>query len=805
MNAVADVSWRTFAGVFLICLATIMDEILLTRIFSVTMYYHFAFGAISLVMFGMTVGALHVYQHPDTYSHLNAKQYMARSCLKFAVSAVVSVCIHMLVPFASKPVFAMLWILFSYCLLSVPFYFSGICVCLALTQFPRKASSLYAADLIGAASGCVLVIYALKFSDAPTAVMALALLASLAAGAFAIDADMPRLSRIAMIASVAFAGLVTLNGILVLKQSSPLRVTWAKGRAESRPLYEKWNSFSRITVDGDPNVAYGVITEGISTGYPRDQKARQLQLAIDGGAATTITHFDGTFDNLKYLNYDVKNIVHQLHSNGSVLVIGAGGGRDILSAISMGQKKIRAVEINQSILHTVNSRFGDFSGHLDRDPRVTFVNDEARSYIARTNERFDVIEASFIDTWASTAAGALSLTENSLYTVEAWKLFLDRLTPNGVLSFSRWYSPGVPGEAYRLTSLATAALRSAGVSAPRSHILMIRNMRRDIEGFELIGAATILISKQPFSDTEIDHFESIAKQMRFDIVLSPRFARDDTFRALADGDDPAKLLTSLRLNVSPPGDDSPFFFNMKPIRYLFQRTGQEESGSLTVQPEEFVVVLFFGVTFLTAYFILMPLAKSVNREKVRGSAPYWFFFIAIGLGFMLIEVSQMQRLIVFLGHPTYALSVVLFTLLLVGWNREFYDIEIHNAESFCRRSFIASLYQFTSVRRDDAVCHCYVCFLDDASADFSRDRDTFSPRNVYGYVLPVGPQNVCGSIRRTNTCVLGSERSGIDLCIDTGDGHRDELGHFGRFLDRLLVLLHRFWGLLLGPPLLLEM
>jgi hypothetical protein len=120
------------------------------------------------------------------------------------------------------------------------------------------------------------------------------------------------------------------------------------------------------------------------------------------------------------------------------------------------------------------------------------------------------------------------------------------------------------------------------------------------------------------------------------------------------------------LNVSPPGDNSPFFFDMKPIRYLFQRTGQEETGGLTVQPVEFVVVLFFGVAFLSAYFILMPLAKSVNREKVRGSAPYWVFFIAIGLGFMLIEVSQMQRLIVFLGHPIYALSVVLFTLLLSG-------------------------------------------------------------------------------------------------------------------------------------------
>jgi hypothetical protein len=661
-----DVTWRTLAGLFLISVATIMDEILLTRIFSVTMWYHFAFGAISLAMFGMTVGALQVYRHPDTYEPHQAKRQMAHSCLWFAVTAVGSVLIHMLVPFASQPIFAIFWILFSYCMLSIPFYFSGVCVCLALTKFPNSASSLYTADLVGAAGGCILVILTLKVSDAPTAVMCLALLASLAAATFAIDGGLPRLRQVALITSVILGGLVIVNSALVLKQSSPLRITWAKGKAEPRPLYEKWNSFSRITVDGNPDVATSVISEGISSRYPENQRTRQLRLTIDGGAETTITHFDGKFNDLEYLKYDVKNIVHQLHSDGSVLIIGAGGGRDILSAISMGQANIRAVEINQSILNTVNSRFGDFSGHLDRNPKVAYVNDEARSYIARTQERFDVIEASFIDTWASTAAGALSLTENSLYTVDAWKLFLNRLTPHGVLSFSRWYAPGLPAEAYRLTSLATAALRSIGVTDPRAHILLVRNMRTNIEGFDRIGAATILVSKQPFSEKDIDRFESISKQMRFDIVLSPRSAIDPIFGALADGEDPSTFLTSLQMNVSAPTDDSPFFFDMKPFRYLFRKTKVDESGMFGLQSGEFVIVLLLGVSGLTAYFILLPIVKTMSKDTVRRSIPCWFFFTAIGVGFMLIEVSQMQRLIVFLGHPTYALSVVLFTLLLSG-------------------------------------------------------------------------------------------------------------------------------------------
>lgn len=661
------VTWRTLAGLFLISLATIMDEILLTRIFSVTMWYHFAFGAISLAMFGMTVGALQVYQRPETYDSSHAKQQMARSCFWFAITAVGSVLTHMLVPFASQLLFAVLWIIFSYCLLAIPFYFSGVCVCLALTKFPGNASSLYAADLVGAASGCILLTYALKVTDAPTAVMVLALLGSLAAAVLAVDAGLPRLSRSAAITSTVLAALVILNTSLVLNQSSPLRLTWAKGRAEPRPLYEKWNSFSRIAVDGDPNIATTVITEGISPTYPRDRETRQLHLRIDGGAETTITAFDGKFDDLDYLKYDVKNIVHHIRSGGSVLIIGAGGGRDVLSALSMGQRKVRAVEMNQNILSTVNSQFGGFSGHLDRNSKVTFVNDEARSYIARTDERFDVIEASFIDTWAANAAGGLALTENSLYTVEAWKLFLGRLTPNGILSVSRWYVQDMPAEAYRLTSLAAAALRSDGVGEPREHILLIGNLRNDIgEGPGLLGAVTMLVAKRPFSSADVDGVEAIAKQMQFGIVVSPRFALDPVFAALASGGNPSAELKSLQLNVSPPTDDSPFFFYMKPFRYLFRSSAHEKSASFDRRSGELVIVLLLTVTCLTVFFVLIPIVRTQNKKTLWDSAPLLVYFAAIGLGFMLVEVSQMQRLIVFLGHPTYALSVVLFTLLLSG-------------------------------------------------------------------------------------------------------------------------------------------
>src|SRR5262249_26245947 len=156
-----------------------------------------------------------------------------------------------------------------------------------------------------------------------------------------------------------------------------------------------------------------------------------------------------------------------LRNPTSVLVIGVGGGRDILTSLVFGQQQVTGVEINADILRVLTQHFGDFAGHLEKDPRVRLVNDEARSYIARSNERFGIIQASLIDTWAATSAGAYVLSENGLYTKEAWTTFLQHLTPNGILTMSRWHDGSQPSESLRLVSLATATLRDLGVQEPR--------------------------------------------------------------------------------------------------------------------------------------------------------------------------------------------------------------------------------------------------------------------------------------------------------------------------------------------------
>ncbi len=654
---------RGYAGLFLVSMATLMYEILLTRIFSVTMWYHFAFMAISVAMFGMTFGAILVYLCPRRFTPERAKVHLGRSALAFALAIVVSSLVHLSVPIRTDmSLLAFGGLAFTYVVVAIPFVFSGVCMCLVLTKFPAQVSKLYAADLGGAALGCILLIYVLRITDGPTAVFAVASFAAAAAVLFAAEARSRALRRNAMLACITLAAFTVAHTVLVRMQRPIVRVAWAKNTPQPRPLYEKWNSFSRIMVFGDPDRLQAPFGWGLSPTCPT-RPVRRLHLNIDADAGTPLLRYRGDPRTLEHLKYDITNLAHYLRSGARVLAVGSGGGRDILSALAFKQKAVVGVEINGDIVRAVNDVYGAFTGHLDRDPRVTFVVDEARSWIARQKDKYDILQVSLIDTFAATAAGAFVLSENSLYTVEAWRIFLDRLAPRGILTFSRWYnSRRRPREMYRLTSLAVAALKQIGVQNPRDHIIVVGLLPPKLG---LRGVGTIMVSPQPFSPQDVAQAEAIAKDLQFSVMLSPRGAADPTFAMLASGQDLREFYAQFPLNITPPTDDSPFFFNMLRLGDMFSG---EPWSQADVRPNLKAVVilgvLLMIVLGLTALCIIVPLALTTRRSALRGASPHFVYFACIGFGFMLIEISQMQRLIIFLGHPTYGLSVVLFALLL---------------------------------------------------------------------------------------------------------------------------------------------
>jgi predicted membrane-bound spermidine synthase len=662
---------RTYGGVFLVALATLMYEILLTRIFSVTMWYHFAFVAISIAMFGMSVGALAVFLRPAVFTSARTKELLARAALAFPWALVLSFLTQCSIPFLVHPsVVALYAILFTYVVIAVPFVVSGIAICLALTRFTANVSLVYAADLAGAAVGCVLVVFVLGITDAATSVFVVATFAGVGSMLFASDAGARRLRRLALATTLLLALFSAVHTVFVWKQFPVLRILYIKGQLEARPMYEKWNSYSRVRVNGNPTAQEAPYTWGLSSVYPADRTVNQLHMDIDVSAGTVLTRFNGSFDTLEHLKYDVTNVGYYVRPNADVLVVGTGGGRDILSALAFGARSVVGVELNRDIIATVNQRFGDFTGHLDRDPRVRFVNDEARSYVARQSRTYDFVQISFIDTWAATAAGAYVLSENSLYTREAWELFLRHLSDRGLLSVSRWYAEAQPAEAYRLVALAATALKHEGVENPRDNIVLVCNLavqrrRGTLQGVGNIGVGTILVGRKPFSAADLDRLEEVARQQDFTVVLSPRDARDQTFARLASGRNLEEMVDSFPVNIGAPTDDSPYFFHVLRLRDIFRWNALPPSARTHNTQAIFVLgALLATVVLLTVLCIFVPLRLAASPAHLEGNRPLLVFFAAIGVGFMLVETSQLQRLIIVLGHPTYALSVVLFSLLL---------------------------------------------------------------------------------------------------------------------------------------------
>ncbi len=631
----------TYAGLFMVTLSTLMYEIGLTRIFSVTMWYHFAFVAISVALFGMTIGALIVHYWPQRFPDDKLRTQLWKYSLFFALAIPPCFITQLALPFSPHATVAGLWSIFATCvIISIPFVFSGIVVALALTRFPERVNRLYAADLIGAAMGCVALVALLQYFDGPSAVIAVAALGAVGAGFFALDAGSKPGVWLAVAAVVVFGGFAAANAYTARSGSAWLRIVWAKEARDSNHVEERWNAFSRVTVEGTREAPTGIV--------------------IDSTAGTALPPDNP--EHAALLKDQISNLAHQLRHNAEDLVIGSGGGTDVRSALVFNDKSVTGVEINPLVLHFANGVFGDYTGHMDRDPRVKFVNDEARSYIARTDKKYDIMQISLIDTWAAQGAGAFALSENSLYTTNAWHLFFDRLKHDGVLSVTRFYKfPGAdrPLEMYRTTALASQALTNIGVKNPRTHILVYKSPINALG----VSLATILVSPhQPFSEADRAAATAQAQAQHFDAVLTPTESITPYFAKLARPGGPGPAVNDVAEDISPPTDNRPFFFQMADLDTFLQ--GKGFSNSFVTRPVLVLAMLAVAVLLLAFGFIVLPLLFTTKRSEHKGMIPFYSYFTAIGLGFLLIEISQLQRLSIFLGNPTYSLAVVLFSVLL---------------------------------------------------------------------------------------------------------------------------------------------
>ncbi|MFI5008579.1 MAG: hypothetical protein ACHQKZ_14125, partial [Solirubrobacterales bacterium] len=361
-----------------------------------------------------------------------------------------------------------------------------------------------------------------------------ATLAGLAGVVFA-DREAGRGVRVAVAAvAAASAGLLAWNhatGTIGLRE--------AKGLSEAGNLFSKWNSFSRVTVaeTADPD--------------------RQL-IMIDADAATILYRDAATSEKHARQRDRIESLPYHLGGRENVLIIGPGGGVDVIIARLFGARSVTAVEVNPLVARDVMSSepFRSFSGKLYEQPGVRLVVDEARSFIRRSPEDYDLILGTMVDTWAATAAGAFALTENNLYTVEAFHDYLGRLTPDGVLSMTRW-SQNPPDQLLRLVSIARVALRETGAADPSRHLMLVRGRPED---GQQLATATFLLKKAPFTDPEIERAEAFASRQGFELLYTPSTRPAGPIKHLVEAADPGEFWRGFESDVSAPRDDRPFFF-----------------------------------------------------------------------------------------------------------------------------------------------------------------------------------------------------------------------------------------------------
>jgi SAM-dependent methyltransferase len=643
-----------YAGIALVMMSNLMFELLITRIFSATLWYHFAFMAVSIALFGTTVGAVVVHLWPRHFA-ARGRRVAARYALAYAASIIACTAfqLRLNVTFGTTwPELARLTAL--YVLVAVPFTLAGVFMCLVLVTAHERIGAVYAADLIGAAVGCALFVPFAAHGEGPRGVLLLGALAACGAGCAAAAV------RDRWTGSAALIGaLLCAAGFAGHVDGTALRVRWAKGHPDPVHAFEEWNAFSRLLVDPLTIAPFGW---GMGARFAPTGFVEQRYLTIDGAAGTIMTGFDGDLGTLTHLQWDVTALVYAIRPSGSVLVVGVGGGRDILTALTFGHRRVVGVEVNGGIVDLLRGPFADFTGHLDRRPDVELVHDEARSYVARTGERFDVIQVALADTWAAAANGAYVLSENALYTQEAFGRFLERLTPDGILSLSRWYFDAQPGETLRLVSLASTVLRQRGVARVQDHLVLVHNPRAHA------SVATLLISPRPFTTDEIERVRQWCAAKGFEVLLAPDDHGGGMLAALAGAQEPADLLARYPVDLRAPTDDRPFFFNMLRLRDAFWATAaQADIMRANARAVVTLAWLFVGVIVLSAVFILGPLW--LRRAAGGGAAlapSRLVYFGGLGLGFILIELSVMQRLMIALGHPVYGLTVVLFALLVAA-------------------------------------------------------------------------------------------------------------------------------------------
>lgn len=687
-------------GIGLASFASLLLELALTRLFSVVLFYHFAFLAISIALLGLGAGGVLAHLRRQWLACWTVRRLGAVLCAITALTIVLALEVVLHVPVALD----LAWANFGrlsliYVVAAVPFFLTGVLFATVFARETRLVTLLYGADLVGGALSCLAVVPLLNWVGGPNAVVFAALAM---AGAATIWAEARGLRRTGVALFVALLALLAAN-----HSGRLIDIIYAKGMRRDQPwmLFARWNALSRVEVDEIDEAKYIVIDADASTAIMNADPQRWGETASPPEGADR-GHGRPAYNWKQDLMSAAPAIANVLRPRGAYAIIGPGGGVDVLRAVGNGSPSVTAIEINPLIANTImRGLYADYSYHLYELPQVHMHVGDGRSWIRGSRDRYDVVQMTLVDTWASTAAGAFALSENNLYTVEAFREYFDHLKPEGFIAITRWEFQR-PREALRVVTQAIDALEGMGVKDVRKHFIVVADGPLDEDG----RPVTVLAKKTPFTwDEERDVLRHIDENGDLYPLYTPTlFAsltgdespmltyEDEPWinrlrrerRAAGEAVAPFQRLILLHeraslgdvrfsprrefirnypFNITPVSDNAPFFFftfkTGDALRNVLHASGRGMDWKNNLGVVVLGIVLVISLVAVLA-FLIGPLA--LHGETHGQHLVPLLYFVALGLGYILVEIALIQRFVLFLGHPTYALTVVVFLMLLAS-------------------------------------------------------------------------------------------------------------------------------------------
>jgi spermidine synthase len=711
-------------SIFLISTAVLAYEIVLMRIFSITQWYHFAYMIISIALlgFGASGTVISVFRARLTRRFLF--YYRLFSCL-FPVSIILSYFLSQRNQFNPFEIVwnprQYLYLMEYYLVLFVPFFFAAMCIGLIFTQYTNRIGFLYCANLIGSGFGALGVIVGLYFFH-PVLVQYI-IIGTAFCGTMSAFSDFKWSTKLALLKRSSAFVLILLIILLVFSlKYDPLgfRKRLAISQYKGLSLAQNFLDAQLLTESISPlgvvhSLSSPIIRNapGLSLNYTGDIPS-QIGLFIDSGNSGVITNaaerekhplsslreetvppslkeehpptpLKGGL-HLEFLDFLSSALVYHVRPTPKVLILGAGGGTDVLNALYHEATSVDAVELNPGIIYLVQDRFRDFASHLYSRPDVQVINQEARGVVESTYSTYDTIQISLLDSFGASSAGVHALHENYLYTVEAIKRYYSRLRPQGILSVTRWVK-FPPRDNIKLFATAVEALEELGVTEISQHLVSIRSW----------ATSTLLLSRSPLTPQEIERIRTFCHERSFDTNYFPGItvAHANVYNQLPSAEyyraaqallfgEKETFYISYPYYVRPARDNSPYFFHFfkwKSLTTLLKTMGRDwipfiEWGYLVL------LATLLQASVVSIILIIIPLSLLPRRSiSLRYKLYTVIYFTCLGLGYLFIEMVCIQKFTLFLANPVAAVSVVIASFLIFsGFGSLYFELRVASCE-----------------------------------------------------------------------------------------------------------------------------